>query len=100
MHLFNQEGKMEVVVQHKQTLLDIAIQYCGDAQALVELADLNEISLTEEVEAGILLILPAVRSPQLVSYFSNGNYLLATKPTSDLLNGISYWAVGYDFTIS
>ena len=89
-----------IIVQHKQTLLDIAIQYRGDAQALVELADLNNISPTEAVEAGTSLILPAVRFPQLVSYLSNGNYLLATKPNGDVLSGVSYWAVGYDFTIS
>ena len=41
-----------MIAQEHQTLLDLAIQSCGSAEAAFELALLNGVSITDDIEAG------------------------------------------------
>jgi hypothetical protein len=70
----------KVVVNHNQTLLDIAMQECGSATALVDLALLNGISITEDILPGNSLLLPGVLNAALVNYLKANGYVFATKP--------------------
>lgn len=49
---------MEVIVQHKQTLLDIAMQTTGTAESVFELADRNGISITDALIVGEPIVIP------------------------------------------
>lgn len=46
---------INIKVQDRQTLLDVAIQYLGDAAGAIDLAQLNNISITENLQAGQIL---------------------------------------------
>jgi hypothetical protein len=67
---------MRVVRQNNQTLLDIAIQYCGDAQAAFEIALLNDVSLNDSET--ITLEIPPAYNRRVVEYYYNNNIKPAT----------------------
>ena len=47
---------INIKVEDRQTLLDIAIQYLGDSTGAISLAKLNNISITEILMPGRVLI--------------------------------------------
>jgi len=61
-----------------QSLLDIAIQELGSAEGAFDLAVLNELSITDELEVGIELILPEVVNTDIVSYYAKKRLCIAT----------------------
>ena len=96
----------KVTVSYGQTWLDIAMQELGDIERAIELARLNGRSITDALEAGEVLNVPAFDSSKrsLVNLFSNK----ANKPASgdtftsaDAGNeGIEFWALENDFAVS
>lgn len=70
------KGKMKVL--QGQTLFDIAIQSCGSTEAAFELAVLNSLSLTDDIETGFELSLPDVIDQDIATYFQNKNIKPAT----------------------
>ena len=62
---------MTEILQQGQNLMDVAIQCCGDATALFDLALLNGISVTEEVAVGTEFILPEVVNKGVAKYFAD-----------------------------
>ncbi|WP_448529203.1 hypothetical protein [Raineya sp.] len=66
------------VVQYQQSLLDVALQECGDVSAVVDIARLNNISVTEDLEAGQVLFLPEAVKPEVVRYYKQRGIVLAT----------------------
>lgn len=46
---------INIKVQDRQTLLDVAIQYLGDAAGAIDLAQLNNISITDSPQTGQIL---------------------------------------------
>ena len=63
-------------VSENQSLLDIAIITCGSAEAAVELAILNGLSLTDEPES--ISAVPDVVDVDVVSYYSQKGLSPAT----------------------
>ena len=58
-----------VVVRSGQTLADIAIQEYGELSAIVDIALMNELSVTAEPPAGTVLYLPnKVYNKQMADY--------------------------------
>ena len=49
---------MTVIVQNRQTLSDIAIQVYGTNAGRVSLAEVNDVSITDELPAGTALECP------------------------------------------
>lgn len=47
-----------VVVKAGQTMADIAVQMCGSANAVCELAKVNGLSITDELPDGIMIKIP------------------------------------------
>jgi hypothetical protein len=96
----------DVVILEHQTLADIAVQYLGDAERLMEVAVLNELSPTANVQAGSNLKVPtpSKEKKRLVQLFKNKANAPATKkkqaPGTVLLEGIGYWFVEVDFKVS
>jgi hypothetical protein len=95
------------IVQQGQCLMDIAIERCGSATALFELALLNEVSITEELAIGVELLLPPVVDIQAVAYFKSNGIIIATNSKKKqeslaILNpqGIGHWRIGVDFKVS
>lgn len=62
---------MMVKVQYGQTLMDLAIQFYGNASALVELANDNRLALDAEVAPGTELIIREVYPDSATPIFAD-----------------------------
>jgi hypothetical protein len=87
-----------------QTMLDIALQELGDLERVFEMAVDNNISISDNLQAGSVL--------QVGDYERDKRYLIKifekpTKIASDdfagevnsRLEGVDYWTLGMDFIV-
>jgi|RhiMetdeSRZDD1v2_1073273.scaffolds.fasta_scaffold04435_26 hypothetical protein len=98
----------KVTVSYGQTWLDIAMQELGNVERAIELALMNGRSLTDNLQAGEVLIVPPfeVSKRSMVQLFAN----TANKPASGetfiaedsvaIGEGIEFWAIENDFVVS
>jgi hypothetical protein len=92
-----------VTLEVHQTMLDLALQHCGSADALVEIASLNDVEITEELPAGSLVIVPEAYDKQRVKFLLNGNHKPFTGPLNridEAGQGLEFWAIEIDFVIN
>ena len=54
-----------------QSIFDIAVQELGSAEAVYDLAVLNGLSVTDVLEIGQEILLPAVSNKTIADYYSN-----------------------------
>lgn len=98
---------MKIIILHNQSLLDLALQHTGKVENAFELAMVNELSITDSVEAGERLELPEniAQERDILAYYQAKNIQPATavSHTGNTINkpeGISYWAINQDFKVS
>jgi hypothetical protein len=72
---------MKYIVKQRQTVMDIALQECGSAEAALEVCRLNDISLSDTIEPGTELELPAVSNQKVVEYYRVNGIAPATEDT-------------------
>lgn len=74
---------MTVVVQHNQSLLDIAIQETGTAETVVAIAIANNISVTQLLEVGAEIVIPedVVGNNEILKYYKKNNIKPVTGKT-------------------
>lgn len=90
-----------MIVEQGQCLVDMAIQYNGNALAIFDIALINGIRITEDIVTGQELKETAVLDNRIKNYFSK--ITPASGNDADLLvqpQGIGYWYIGLDFIIS
>ena len=82
---------MKITVLDRQSSFDVAVQTAGSAEAAFDLAMLNGLSVTDELETGLELV-PAntsegrgLRNRGIVDYYTNRQLKPATWPTNDSL---------------
>lgn len=87
-----------ITVLPGQTLPDIAIQHAGDLAAWPVIASLNSLSMTDIIAAGDKLLIPL----PIVKSISDEFLRKAYQPASgdEILEGIDYWAILYEFVVS
>lgn len=98
---------MKIAVLNNQTLLDIAIRYFGTVEAVLAIAILNGISITEELVPGQTLELPNIDFgfQEVVAFFEVNKIQPATALTqeeSDIIEGatgIGFWIIGNNFIV-
>lgn len=90
----------KAVVQAGQNIGDIAVQYCGSHEAVFEIARLNNLSVTDEVAAGVEILIPDVYDKRVRRFYVEGGYFPATSDEiSELEGGIGFWTIGVDFCV-
>jgi|LSQX01.3.fsa_nt_gb LysM repeat protein len=72
---------MKHTVKQRQTAFDIALIACGDREAAFEISRLNDISLSDTIEPGTELEIPAVRNKKVVDYYKVNGIEPATEDT-------------------
>lgn len=89
-------------VEQGQCLIDVTLAGCGDLESIFSLAQLNGISITDDVEFGSEIATPAVPQPGIVNYYLQRNYKPATGFTPDQIEkgGIGYMQIGANFKVS
>lgn len=96
----------EETVKAGQNMFDLAIQVYGDLSGILNLANDNDKSLTDDLEAGeTLQCREETISDTVVDFFSNREQKPATAltdtETEELTpEGIGYWQIEYDFIVS
>ncbi len=95
---------MKSTVLHNQNLFDISIQENGNVQTVFELALLNEISITENIQPAqkIEVVKSDLLVPELVDYFINRQQKVATGSVDTLEirpTGIGYMIIENNFIV-
>jgi hypothetical protein len=98
---------MIVTVLHNQSLLDLALQHTGTIESIFESAEANALNITDDIQAGKILILPteAFTNKEILAYYTAKNIQPATaftredKQVLERLEGISIWAINLDFVV-
>ena len=98
---------MTITVLHNQSLLDLALQHTGTIESVFEFAKANTINITDDVQAGKTLVLPAeaFTNKDILGYYTAKNLQPATafskedEQVFERLEGISIWAINLDFVI-
>jgi LysM repeat protein len=67
-----------ITAQDRQTLFDIAIEHCGDREAVFSIIEMNDMSMTEKIEAGQTIIIPAIYKKEVSAYYQSNNIHPAT----------------------
>lgn len=82
---------MKVTVKTLQTVADIAVQVYGDAAAVVDIANANNITVTTDISPGTVLELPEVVYDKQMQDFCRNNRIspaTALKYSGDIELGI------------
>lgn len=97
---------MKVIVQHNQSLLDIAVQYTGASENAFKIAFANNISVDAYISPGSIIEIPANvnLNTEIRDYFKNKNQNPATHDevlngNEIILEGISYWIINENFVV-
>ena len=86
---------MNSIVSDGQSLLDVCLQELGTIDAAFDLAAANGLTITDELTAGQVLIIPAsvLAQPEVAAYFASrrlrintANQLPPPEPDDDELN--------------
>lgn len=102
---------MNAVVLNRQSLLDIALQHTGKVENAFGIAVANGISITDDLIVGGVLSISddMTKNNDILSYYTAKNIQPATAiqmitAADDHLaqrqEGISAWAINYDFKVS
>lgn len=75
---------MKKQVLHQQSLFDFVLQHCGTLASALLIASANGISVTDVLTPGMFLTIPddAVLNMEIVTFFEQKNYVLATSISS------------------
>lgn len=94
---------MEIKVQSRQTLFDIALQQTGIADNALLIAIENGISVTDKLNSGdILTISGTEKGSDVLEVYQEKRIFPATAPNSkqEVLGGIEYMGIEIDFIVS
>jgi hypothetical protein len=95
-----------VITLDRQRLIDLAMQETGDVSRVFEICELNDMGLTDEIEAGVSILVPdfAADKRRAVALFSDKS--IAPASADEETNGtarpggIGYMQIGNDFIVS
>lgn len=91
---------MQVIKRH-QTLADFAVQWTGSVQGWVQVAILNEYSLTDDVPGGTQLQTGDVIDLKQSTYTTGEEIATNGRQTGPVqLEGIGVWIINLDFKVS
>jgi len=99
---------MTITALHNQSFLDLALQHTGTIESVFEFAEANSINITDDVQAGKTLVLPAeaFSNKDILNYYIAKNLQPATafskedEKVTKRLEGISIWAINLDFVVT
>ena len=91
-------------INDSQTLLDIAVQHCGDVELAYDLAVANGLNFSDDLVVGdeMMVFDVAVEKKKIVEVFNDEKNIVPASKKDDAnigLEGVSYWAIGYDFEV-
>lgn len=87
-----------MIAKQHQTIIDLAIQSCGSAEAAFELALLNGVSITDEIAVGETVYTPSVQDVDVLNYYTQKAICPATSVgvIPDLVAGVVDSYISYE----
>ena len=91
----------QITVNEGQCPPDIALQYCGSLEWLMDICALNGISPSAGLAPGTRLHVPDTASPVL-TYLRKKGVVVACLADAviEAASGVGFWAIGEDFIIA
>lgn len=90
----------------RQSLLDIAIEHCGQFEAAFDIAVKNGLNLTDDLTAGQEIELVEPTDKSVAAFFAVQENKPATAVTQneiidilDISEGIDFWGIEFDFIV-
>ena len=71
-----------ITVNDKQSILDLALQYAGGFEEAYNIAEANDVSLTDDLTVGQQLSIPSVMNQDITTYYKVRSHIPATHITS------------------
>ncbi len=95
----------KLTVLDRQNIFDIAIQVAGNTEAAFELALLNDLSITDNMEVGLELTTVEKTNRPVADYYDAKQLKPATAATDEQFNeitgeGIGFMGIEIDFKVS
>ncbi len=90
-----------MIAQQNQTLQDLAIMATGTVESLITIAQANSISITDiPVPGDDYLIPPGISTDNsTLQYLAQNSIMIGTRGQS-FPQGVGYWIIETDFTVS
>ncbi len=88
-----------IIVKNRQDVVDLAIQYSGNAEAAWSLCLLNNLSITGELHNRQQLLKAGIDNQFVTQYFETKSIEPASV-VEQLPIGISIWMVGFDLKVN
>jgi len=86
-----------IIIAHNQSLLDVAVQYCGSAEAAFFIALENSLSLTSDLQAGQKLTIPQTTpcdNRDIATYYGNNGIMPSTAVAKDFIETLANPGIG------
>jgi hypothetical protein len=97
----NVDVNAAVVARNGQTPIDIALQECGAVEASFAICLLNNLTIYEAIESGLIVRSTDVIDNNLVEMLDSENRKPSSINNSIIaLEGIGYWLISEDFIVS
>jgi hypothetical protein len=91
---------MRITSKQGQWLGDIAVRESGSLEAIVDMALINDVSITGKLDAGSSLLKAAAIDRRVMNFYQRNEIFPATKLPDNEGEGIEFWAVERDFEVS
>ncbi|MBQ9434525.1 MAG: hypothetical protein IJU33_00150 [Bacteroidales bacterium] len=69
---------MKVTVRDRQSVFDLALRWCGDAEVAFAIAELNDMSVSEQIDPDTEIEVPSVMERRVVEYYKQNSIEPAT----------------------
>jgi hypothetical protein len=93
---------MQITSKQGQWMGDMAVRESGSIESVVEMAIVNDCSITEKMAVGSTLLKPTPIDRRVMNYYKINNIYpaTATEPKGKSFGGIGYMAVQVTFIVS
>lgn len=96
----------KATITERQSLIDTALQHCGSFESAFDTAQLNGLSITDDLNAGDLIELPQPDNQEVADYYAVNDLHPASAITQDQIldilgigEGIEFWGIEFDFIV-
>lgn len=97
----------KVTITERQSILDIALQHGGSFEAAHDIAQLNDLSMTDDLCTGSQLETPVSDNKEVADYYAVNDLHPASSITDEQIleildtgEGIEFWSIEFDFIVS
>ncbi len=88
-----------------QAWIDMCLQEIGSEDSLFEMADLNDVSITDDIAPGTAILSTTAARKEIVRVLQRVKPASRTRPendsdTGEIQEGVEFWGIEFDFVVS